>query len=190
MPDQLVAAWPAIKEGCDQKVNGRIRPIPECQDWFWAISPNGQHLAYAKVSERSDGQIVTVSSLTQTGDTVFTRHIRVVPLGIDHGSADSIRAHWIAGATSPELKQDLRDMRLSKYFISMKDLVAADDGSVWVQLRNRKHGFLWHELAPDGRSERLWRLPESVRLDVVTEDHLYGIETDDIGFDNVVRYVR
>ncbi len=190
MPDQLVAAWPAIKEGCDQKVNGRIRPIPECQDWFWAISPKGQHLAYANVSERSDGQIVTVSSLTQTGDTVFTRHIRVMPLGIDHGSADSIRAHWIAGATSPELKQDLRDMRLSKYFISMKDLVAADDGSVWVQLRNGKHGFLWHEIVPDGRSERLWRLPDNVRLDVVTEDHLYGIETDDIGFDNVVRYVR
>jgi hypothetical protein len=29
-----------------------------------------------------------------------------------------------------------------------------------------------------------------VRLDVVTDDHLYGIETDDIGFDNVVRYAR
>ena len=189
-PDQLVAAWPAIKYGCDQEVNGRIRPTPECQDWFWAISPNGQHLAYASVSEGSDGRVATITSLAQTGDTVFARRLAVVPLAIDHRSADSIRAHWIDGARSAELKQDWRDIRLPKYFISMKDLVAADDGTIWLQLRHGNKGFLWHEIAPDGRSERLWRLPENVRLDVVTDDHLYGIETDDIGFDNVVRYVR
>jgi hypothetical protein len=189
-PDRLVAAWPAIKEGCDQEVNGRIRPIPECQDWFWSISPHGQHLAYADVSERSDGQVVTVTSLTQTGDTVFAKRIPLVPLAIEHGSADSIRAHWIAGAKTPELKQDWRDIRLPKYFVSMKGLVAADDGTIWVQLRNGHKGFLWHEIAPDGRSERLWRLPNNVRLDVVTDNYLYVIETDEIGFDNVVRYVR
>lgn len=189
-PDQLVAAWPARKEGCDQKVNGRIRPVPECQDWFWAISPNGQHLAYAAVSELPGGQVATVISLAQTGDTVFARHMHVVPLAIDHRSADSIRAHWSDGAKTPELKQDWRDIRLPKYFISMKGLVAANDGTIWVQLRHGTGSFLWHELAPDGRSERLWRLPANVRLNVVTDDHLYGIETDDVGFDNVVRYAR
>jgi hypothetical protein len=189
-PDRLVAGWPAIKEGCTQKVNGRIRPIPECQDWFWAMSPNGLHLAYAEVSGSADGQAATVISLTQTGDTVFARHIPLVPLAINDRSADSIRAHWVAGAKTPELKRDWEDSRLPKYFVSMKDLVAADDGTVWVQLRHGHEGFLWHEISPDGRSERLWRLPDNVRLDVVTDDHLYGIETDDIGFDNVVRYAR
>jgi hypothetical protein len=128
--------------------------------------------------------------LAQNGDTVFTKRIRVAPLAIDHKSSDSIRSSRIAEARSKELKQDWRAIRLPKFFISMKNLVAADDGSVWVQLRDGKKGFLWHEIAPDGRSERLWRLPENVRLDVVTDDHLYGIETDDVGFDNVVRYAR
>ena len=188
--EHVVAEWPEFGAGCFERLHGMWIGTPTCQTWVWGASPDGKHLAYVHIRDVEDHQEADVTSLTPTGDTVFTTPIAVTPLPISDRQADSIRQRRLEGEQRPDMRRRWQEMRIPKYFQSLEWVVAADDGSVWVQLRDVSHGFLWHEIAPDGRSDRVWRLPQNVRLSVVTRDHLYGIETDDVGFDNVVRYRR
>ncbi|HRP07247.1 MAG TPA: hypothetical protein PLL69_02050 [Gemmatimonadales bacterium] len=187
---KLIAAWPELFAGCHQTVNGRNRPVPHCQTWHWAISPRGNNIAYVDATEQRGVAAVRVMSIRPAGDTAFVASVPVRLVPITGNDADSIRSSRIAATANAALRQDWRDIRLPAHFPSALWVVAADDGSVWVQLRTARDSIVWQEITPAGKVGRAVRLPLGVRLDVVTERHLYGIETDADGIQSVVRFPR
>jgi hypothetical protein len=92
--------------------------------------------------------------------------------------------------TLAKLEADLREATYSPdYLPAVQNLVAAEDGSIWLQrFSPTEEGLVWWVLGEDGESLATAVTPEGLRILLITRDAVWGIETDEFDVNYIVRY--
>ena len=69
------------------------------------------------------------------------------------------------------------------------NLVAAEDGSIWLQCFSPvEEGVEWWVLGADGEPLATAVTPDGLRILLVTGDAVWGVETDELDVNYIVRY--
>jgi hypothetical protein len=68
-------------------------------------------------------------------------------------------------------------------------MVVAEDGSIWLQrFSPSEDGVEWWVLGADGEPQARALTPDGIRVLLITRDALWGVETDDLDVNYIVRY--
>ena len=186
---RVVAAFPPLGAGCEQLVNQRLRPTPECENWFWSISPDASRITDVRVDrERADSFELLVTSIEPDGDVLFKRRLRVRSVALTEQDTDSIRKQNVERARSPALKQDWNDIRMPSSFRPATRVVAGADGTTWLRMRTSRVKHQYLVLEPNGGILGWVDLPDNFHLEVAQKGAVWGSETDHDGIMSVARY--
>lgn len=142
-----------------------------------------------------------LTMIAMTGDTLFSKELEYAPEPLPREKIDSA-AHAQAegmfeflGRRDPEmsiasLEADLREATYSPdYLPAVREMVVADDGSIWLQrFSPSEDGIVWWVLGKDGEPLATVVTPERIRVLLISEDALWGVETDEFDVNYMVRY--
>lgn len=126
---------------------------------------------------------VRVVALKRGGDTAWVTSLSYQPLRLDPGAADSIRTH-LRRALAPRFTEAEVDRALfvPQYRTPISDVIAGDDGSVWIGWETTARSTRFTVLAPDGRIVAEVNGPADLRLRWVGETVAWGqvVNEDDV----------
>lgn len=158
-------------------------------------------VAQFRVPERAEGATLSVMRVTASGDTIWRTELPYTPVPLDPARADS-SAEAIAaasfqffsrvrsGATESGLAEEVRDaMYVPAFEPFLEGLAVAADGSVWLKRYGATpDGAEWWIL--DAQGEPLGRAmtPAGLRVLAIHGDEIWGVETDDLDVNYIVRY--
>src|SRR5690606_24536911 len=170
---------------CQEVVNGRSRPTPECDSWFWSIAPDASRIASVIIEDDRPGAVAAqLTVIDPAGRALVKRRLRVPTVAITRSDADSMRSRRIEQSQSPESRQDSRDITLPRYFRPVTRLVAGRDGTTWLRLRTSREKHQYLVLDQAGGMVGWVDMPENFRLHVAEEGTLWGTETDADGIES------
>ena len=141
---------------------------------------------------------VTVTKIGPDGDTVLAAPVPYDPVPLSAGRFDSAVAaefERLSGYGSPVTEADIRDaMYRPAYLPAVRGLMRAADGAIWlrrfdpVESETGMPMTEWWVL--DARGVPLARalFPADLRVAVVDGETVWGIETDELDVQYIVRY--
>lgn len=179
----------------------------------WQVLDDGSMVVMSdRVPTKAGGASFTVMRLDSAGDTTWRVAIPYTPLPLPSSRVDSAAAA-IAKRIAPQVEQEgmgtegtlekrLRAALYAPLFVPflqarvfrpngalLNGLVVAADGSVWLRRSEvAPNGVEWWVLDPQGQPKGRVEAPAGLRVELVHGDHLWGVETDDMGVDYIVRY--
>lgn len=128
-----------------------------------------------------------VSSVTASGDTLFSVEVPYEPIPVPGELVDSIVDRYAEGGRS---RSRIREtLFFPDHYPPVSDVVAGEDGTVWVG-RERRPGAprAWDILGPDGALLAHMETPGGFRLHQAREGEIWGVITDELDVPYVVRY--
>ena len=179
----------------------------------WQVLDDGSIVLMSdRVPAEAERASFTVMRLDAAGDTTWRVEIPYTPTPMPGSRIDSAAAA-IAKRIAPYMRQEgmgtegslekrLRDAMYAPPFVPfvqgmyaapngvvLTGLVVAADGSVWLRRsRVTPDGAEWWVLDPRGQPTGRVHAPAGLRVVLVRGSHLWGVETDDMGVDYIVRY--
>ena len=156
---------------------------------------------HRRVSEGSDSSAVRITRITMAGDTVFSKEIPYIPEPLPRSKVDSaVHAqaegmHQFMQRMDPELslgklEADIGEATYSPdYLPAIRNMTVAEDGTIWLErFTPTEEGIEWWIL--DGQGEPLATVstPEGLRVLLITQDAVWGVETDEFDVNYIVRY--
>jgi hypothetical protein len=155
----------------------------------WTATPDGRALVL--VDRRpAEGPGPASWRLTRVGiegDTAFSVDVPYEPVPVDPARVDSIVARYSEGRRS---ESEIRGVLFLPDFLPpVSDVVAADDGAIWVAREDRpEHAVTWEVFDAAGRLLAHAETPAGFTAHYATGDALWGVETDELDVPYVVRY--
>lgn len=167
-------------------------PIPFHQDPSWSVSPDGTRIALLTVTfptpHVGEFRVVVVDGY---GHEIFDRAYRTSTLPIPGSAVDSVLSARAERAPNSEMRSailaDLRD-RIPSTYSPVHDILLGMDGRAWISLRTDTDGNSWLVLRPDGEPAMRVTLPSNTRLMAADDQHIWGVEVDELGVESLVRY--
>ena len=146
---------------------------------------------------------VHLTKIAITGDTLFSRELEFSPEALPRARIDSA-AHAQAETMLPFMQRGDPEMSLAKLEGNLReamygpeilpafsDLIAADDGSIWLQrFSPTEVGIEWWVLDSNGESLARAITPKGVRVLLITADAVWGVESDEFDVNYIVRFDR
>jgi hypothetical protein len=139
------------------------------------------------VATSADSAAYRVSSVTASGDTLFSAEVPYEPLALPGEVVDSIVDRYAEGGRS---RSRIREtLFLPDHYPPVSDVVAGEDGTVWVS-RERRPGAsrAWDVFGPDGTLLARMEMPAAFRLHQARQGEVWGVLTDELDVPYVVRY--
>jgi hypothetical protein len=154
-----------------------------------------------RVAEGRETATIRLTKIAMTGDTLLSRQIEYTPEPLPREKVDSASHAQAEGwfefmqrmdpeMTLAKLEADLREATYSPdYLPAVRNLVAAEDGSIWLQrFSPTEEGLVWWVLGEDGEPLATAVTPEGLRILLITGDAVWGIEVDEFDVNYIVRY--
>jgi hypothetical protein len=167
-------------------------PVPFYQSPRWSVSPNGERIAILTVTLRdSDLSSFQIRVVDEQGNEIFDRTYRTSATAIPTAVIDSAVSARAENASNGEMRSAiLRNLRgqMPLMYSPVSDILIGMDGRIWVSLRPTTEGNRWLILEPGGEPDGRVVLPRNVTLRVADDRYLWGLETDELGVESVVRY--
>lgn len=147
-----------------------------------------------------------VSRLDLRGDTVWRTAIPYEPTAVTRERLDSavaeiadrsfdFRSRNRPGLTRAAYERDLAEaIYQPDWTPPVRTVVMAEDGSVWLErfepvvIDEGSTVRAWWTLSADGILEGTAYTPDGLQVMIVTDDAVWGVETDELGVDYIVRY--
>jgi hypothetical protein len=184
---QRVVAWLPAND-CTENVRVAggdvIVRIPFCASSPRHIDPETGRIALAL---SKDG-LTRVVVLTATGDTVFAKALRFPSVTIPTSLRDSARQAEArrAGVGGPAFDKAMA--RMSTVYPPVARILNGRDGTTWIEVATPGPDRLWQLLDARGNVTGAVRLPRTVNIAVAERGMLWGVETDEDGLMQVVRF--
>ncbi len=164
---------------------------------IWRAAPDGSGAAFVNrpVSKSSSNSTYRVRRIDGRGRITFDRTYNYRPVPISKVSADSVRtvaATTVAKARRLTQKDALAlvgpAVYVPDYLPPVRSVLAASDGSTWVELNDKVAASHW--LVLDDRGDPIGQiaLPRSLSVLHVSRQHIWGTEKNSAGRSSVVRY--
>lgn len=145
--------------------------------------------------------VVTLTKIGMDGDTVRSKDLEYVPEPLPRASIDSA-AHAQAEAMFDfmqrmnanleigKLEADIREATFAPdYLPAVRGMVRAEDGSIWIERFSRTdEGVVWWVVGPDLEPRATAVTPTGLRVLLITGDAIWGVETDELDVDYIVKY--
>lgn len=181
---------------------GLYMPQPFGDTPLWHVLDDGSVVVMNdRVPHHATGARFSVTRIAVSGDTVWHVELPYTPTPLPGSRVDSAAAARAAqafgvmsrerpGKTKAELEKEIRDAMYAPPFVPfLKGMVVASDGSVWLQRTEvTAHGNEWWILDSSGRLVGHVQVSAGLHVMLVQGDHLWGVETDDMGVNYIVRY--
>jgi hypothetical protein len=141
-----------------------------------------------------------LTKIDLTGDTVFTRGYRYVPIPIPEAKVDSaVNAtaqrlyEFLGDRTGRPLAQWQEDVRsalwLPDHYPPVEAIKPGRDGRIWVQLTTPGSGAAtWEVLGESGDPVGRVEAPVGFTLLAAGVDRIWGVERDELDVEYIVRY--
>ena len=168
-------------------------PVPFCARPHWSIASDGTRIVLSAqpAGTTRNSATYSVTSVSSTGDTVFSRQFTYTPTAIAQRVADSTRAAFranVARQFPPAAVRAVEEMRLPSLYPAIKSVVAGRDATTWLERWTPPGDHLWHVLDASGNLVGALTLPVNVTLHTASRDGIWAVEKDDDGLESVVRY--
>ena len=155
-----------------------------------AVSPDGRLAAIARTNfAGSQDHTFSVAVMNRDADTVFARDYPFEGVPIPKSVVDSLVAIKFARLRSTTLANAFRrEAYAPPVYPPLRNLLMADDGSVWVELRATEEGRPYLVLDHAGEVVDTVILPSNTTVAVVSGSSVYALELDEDDVQSVVRY--
>lgn len=167
-----------------------------------ALSSDGGFLVVDRRAQRGEGPgRFGITKIGVEGDTLFRREFSYEPEPLREERLDSAvkaRAEGLHGFMSqrqPDLSLakvigDLREATYApEHLPPLESLQVATDGTIWLERFQAADGSReWWILNPDGEPAGQAHTPEGLRVLLIHGDEVWGVETDELDVDYIVRY--
>ncbi len=137
-----------------------------------------------------------------TGDTILSRSITYEPRRLDPAKADSAIAAMAEnmlgfisriapGLTLASLRDDIAEaMFVPDYAPGFRSMFTAEDGRIFLQPFDRGENTTeWWILERDGEVSAHVEIPNGLRILLIRGDEVWGVETDDLDVNYIVKYL-
>lgn len=154
-----------------------------------------------RVSESGGEASIRFTKIAMTGDTLLAREIEYIPEPLPQAKIDSASHAQAEGMfqfmqrmdtelSLAKLEADLREATFSPdYLPAVQSMVAAEDGSVWLQrFTPSPDGNVWWVLNELAEPLATVVTPDGTQVLLITDDALWGVETDEFDVNYIVRY--
>lgn len=159
------------------------------------------HVVDRRVFDGAETPAIRLTRIAMIGDTILAKEIVYTPEPVSQERIDSA-THAQAegmlefmqrrdpGLTQAKLEADLRAATYSPdYLPAVRNLAVANDGSVWLQRFDPSaDGTVWWVLGEDAEPRATAVTPGGLRVLLITGDDLWGVETDELDVNYIVRY--
>ncbi len=154
-------------------------------DRLWAASTNGSRVVVVSAPTTGrDSGMIRVTTLSDHGDTVFSRTYPYTPVKVSQKTVDSALARARRGGAGNA------ELNALKGTNPVANVHVGRDQTVWLTLHETDQGKPY--LALDAHGEPLGTviMPPSFTLQEADHDHIWGIERDGrtVGATAIVRY--
>jgi hypothetical protein len=185
-----------------RETGGTFAPQPFGDRPLFHVSPRGVLLVLdRRVPDEAGPASIRLTKIDMQGDTLLSSEITYTPHPLPRERIDST-AHAQAETildfiqrmdpemTVRRLESELREATYSPEFLpAVKDMVVAEDGSIWLQrFTPSEEGVVWWVLNPDARPLASAITPEGLRVLLISHQEVWGVETDALDVDYIVRY--
>jgi hypothetical protein len=176
--------------------SGKLLPIPMLPGGHYAVDPQGSELVivHQYEAESADAGTFRVRKMGADGRLMFSRSYRYAPSPIPEGYIDEfleVRRDGIRrllGLSTREAER-LIDRYLPEFMPPIRDLLVATDGSIWLRRRTENtDDNQWWVLNERGELVARLRLPRGIQIRHVGANTVWGVETDELGVNYLVRY--
>ena len=164
-------------------------------------------LAVERRAWTGDGEaVVTVTGIGFTGDTLFTSRVLYTPTPLPAARVDSVvrataeRMHPSMsrrkpGLTIRELEEDIRRaIYAPAYLPAVAELAVARNGNIWlrrfdpVESETGEQMNEWWILDPAGSPMARAHTPAGLRMMLIGDEAVWGVVSDEMDVDYIVRY--
>lgn len=136
--------------------------------------------------------VAELIEISATGDTVWTRRIRMPPVPIEDQEVDAVVEQNASGlarlsgdsVASPILKARVRSaLRVPEYWPSIRAIRIMANGEVWFRPHHGEGEPAWYAVRRGETRGPMRRivLPESFGVADVTDTHVWGVRYDELG---------
>jgi hypothetical protein len=158
-----------------------VVPVPLYNHTWWRVSSDGQRVVFvAPAAAEADSGKLTVTMLTDEGDTVFVRKIPVDTRRISPGRADSLVTGYqgFAKYSAQWIKDTVRKL-IPAYESFVKNVIIGVDHSTWIWLRSDKPEQ--NAIVIDAKGDLVGHVTfgPSRKLAAYSVDHLWTVEPVD-----------
>ena len=164
-------------------------------------------LAVERRAWTGDGEaVVTVTGIGFTGDTLFTNRVSYTPTPLPTARVDSVvrataeRMHPSMsrrepGLTIRALEEDIRRaIYAPAYLPAVAELAVARNGNIWlrrfdpVESETGEQMNEWWILDPAGSPMARAHTPAGLRMMLIGDEAVWGVESDELDVDYIMRY--
>jgi hypothetical protein len=158
---RVVAAYYGDIE-CVVTMNGQRNDLPQCPKRQWGVSRDGR-LAVIAVPVRYgvvDSYRFTVIS-TQSGDTVYSKEIRLIGAAVSQEVREEYRA---------KLPQGYKELSHPERLATVRYVQMGNDGTLWVGGIVEGDNRWWHVIDPAGKPHAALIVPDDLYIQEVSVD--------------------
>lgn len=184
---ERVVAWLPVND-CTETVpiagGDVIVRIPFCASTPRHIDPESGRITLAL----TDAGLTRVVALSATGDTILVKDLHFPPVTIPTALRDSARQAEALRAGTGGQAFDKVMARIPTTYPPVARILNGRDGSTWIEVATSGPDRIWQVLDSRGDVTGAVRLPRAVNIGVAERGMLWGTETDEDGFMQVVRF--
>jgi hypothetical protein len=181
---------------------GSFMPQPFGDRPLTGFPPDGSLLVLNRRIPSGDAPAqVTVARIAMTGDTLSTFHVPYTPVVLPVEAVDSSVQEVVGslaelyermnfGMSLAELEEALRAATfVPDHYPGVGKMVVADDGNIWLQHPVPVGGdHEWRVYSHEGDWLARVHIPGDLNVMLITHDAVWGVETDDLDVNYIVRY--
>lgn len=185
-----------------RETGGTFGRQPFADNPLFQISSEGFLLVLdRRVFTGSGSPAIRLIKIAITGDTLLSKVLPYTPEPLSrikinsatHAQAEGMFEFMQRGSPDlslEKLEADLREATYSPdYMPAVRSMMTAQDGSIWLQrFSPAEEGLEWWVLDPDGQPLATATTPEGFRVLLVTQEAVWGIETDELDVNYIVGY--
>lgn len=182
----------------DDGIGGRFGSQPFGDGYGSSIGDDGLLVLEARAWTGTGDPAVTVTKIALSGDTLFTATVPYDPVPLSSERFDSAAAAIVedwSGYGRPVDEADIRAaMYRPEYLPAVRGLMRAGDGTIWMRrfdpVESETGESMIESWVLDAEGVPLARalFPARVRVAVIDGDTVWGIETDELGVQYIVRH--
>ena len=162
---------------------------PFSNDPLWRVDRNGTAVVWVERPQMTREPTFTVTRVTQSGDTVFSRRIAYIPKLLDDptldGAVRQVGDLPLPSSVKMVIDNDAlrKEIYRPKYLPPVSGITAASDGTTWIRLEQeaRSDQVIYLVLRPDGSTLGEF---SSRKTEQVVEARVARIWTRNITFDD------
>ena len=187
--------------GLVREVGGTFAPQPFGDEFLTGLTPDGSLLVLDRRVSEEPAPSFSLTKLDMSGDTAFRSEVPYEAVVLERSEVDSAVAvmtdqlfDFMSRGNADLSRRSLQeDIEAAMYAPptrpAVREMVVSGSGHVWLKRAEALGGeAIWLVLDDEGRPLAQVETPPEMRVLAIYDTHLWGVETDDLDVNYIVRY--